>query len=106
MGRLDGKVALITGGGSGIGRATAMLFAGEGAKVVVADISPERGEETVRAIRESGGLATFVKTDVTREEDVRCAVQTAEDAYGQLNILFNNAGVAGPYGVADVSAET
>ncbi len=106
MERLEGKVALITGGGSGIGRATALLFAREGAKVVVADISSELGEETVRAIRAGGGTATFVKTDVTKEEDVRRAVQTAVDSYGQLTILFNNAGVAGPYGVADVSLET
>lgn len=106
MGRLDGKVALITGAGSGIGRATAILFAREGAKVVVADISPEGGEETVRVIREGGGLATCVKTDVTIEEDVRQAVQTAVHSYGQLNVLFNNAGVPGPYGVVDVSAET
>jgi NAD(P)-dependent dehydrogenase (short-subunit alcohol dehydrogenase family) len=106
MGRLDGKVALITGGGSGIGRATAVLFAREGAKVVVADISAEMGEETVRSIREGGGHATFVKTDVTKEEDVRRAVQTAVESYGRLSILFNNAGVAGPYGVADVPAET
>lgn len=106
MGKLDGKVALITGGGSGIGRATAMLFAREGAKVVVADISLELGEASVRAIRESGGVATSVKTDVTKEEDVRRAVRTAMDSYGRLHILFNNAGVAGPYGVADVPAET
>jgi len=59
----------------------------------------------VQAIRENDGLATFVKTDVTKEEDVRRAVQTAVDSYGRLNILFNNAGMAGPYGVADVSAE-
>ncbi len=105
MGKLDGKVALFTGGGSGIGRATAKLFAREGARVVVADISPELGEASVRAIRE-GGVATFVKTDVTKEEDVRRAVRTAMDSYGQSNILFNNAGVAGPYGVADVPTET
>ncbi len=106
MGRLEGKVALITGAGSGIGRATALLFAREGAKVVAADISADMGEETVRMIRASGGAATFVKTDVTQEADVRHAVQTAVETYGRLQILFNNAGVPGPHGVVDVAAET
>jgi len=64
------------------------------------------GGETVRAIRAAGGAATFVKTDVSKEEDVRRAVQTAVDTYGRLNILFNNAGVPGPHGVVDVAAET
>lgn len=106
MGKLEGKVALITGGGSGIGQATAILFAREGAKVVVADISPAAGEDTVRLIREGGGVAMAVKTDVAIEDDVRLAVETTMQSYSALHILFNNAGVAGPYGVADVSAET
>jgi NAD(P)-dependent dehydrogenase (short-subunit alcohol dehydrogenase family) len=106
MGKLESKVALITGGGSGIGRATVILFAREGAKVVVADIDPAAGEDTVRLIRARGGVAMAVKTDVTIEDDVRLAVETAMQSYGALHILFNNAGIAGPYGVADVSAET
>lgn len=100
MGRLDGKVALITGAGAGIGRATALLFARHGARVVVADVRADVGEDTVRAVREAGGQATFVLTDVTKEGDVQRAVETTMDTYGQLNILFNNAGTPGPSGKA------
>ena len=91
--RLKGKVAVITGGGSGIGRATAELFAREGAKVVVADYKAEIGRETVRAIKDAGGEALFVEVDVSDSAQVQRLVQSALDAYGGINILFNNAGV-------------
>jgi NAD(P)-dependent dehydrogenase (short-subunit alcohol dehydrogenase family) len=94
MGKLDGKVAIITGAGSGIGRATALLFAKEGAKVVVADNVVSGGEETVNMIREAGGKACFVKTDVSMEADIKRMIKVALDNYGKLDILFNNAGIA------------
>jgi len=97
MGKLDGKVALITGSGSGIGRATALLFAEEGAKVVVADFVMEGGKETVRMIKEAGGEATFVEADVRRAADVRTMIQKTLDAYGRIDILYNNAGVQGKW---------
>lgn len=91
--RLAGKVAIITGGGSGIGRATAQLFTREGAKVVVADYNAEAGENTVQAIQDSGGEAIFVKVDVSDAEQVQHMVQSALEAYGGIDILFNNAGI-------------
>jgi NAD(P)-dependent dehydrogenase (short-subunit alcohol dehydrogenase family) len=93
MGRLDDKVAIVTGGASGMGRTTAVLFAKEGAKVVVADCVVEGGEETVSNIRNSGGEAIFVKTDVSKEPEVQAMVKRAVDAYGKLDILFNCAGI-------------
>jgi NAD(P)-dependent dehydrogenase (short-subunit alcohol dehydrogenase family) len=93
MGRLDGKVAVITGGASGIGEASVRLFAGEGAEVVVADVQDERGG---RLASELG--AEYVHADVTREEDVEAAVSHAVDVYGRLDCMFNNAGVAGAVG--------
>jgi NAD(P)-dependent dehydrogenase (short-subunit alcohol dehydrogenase family) len=93
MGRLEGKVAIVTGSGSGIGRASAIRFAEEGAKVVVADWSEEWGGETVSTIKAAGGEAVFVKTDVSNEDDVKKMVKTAVDTYGKLNIIFNNAGI-------------
>ena len=94
-GVLAGRVALVTGGGSGIGRATAELFAEQGAAVVVADLDSS-GEQTVATITEAGGVATFVRTDVSVEADVVAAVQAAESAYGPLDAAFNNAGVGEP----------
>ena len=94
-GRLDGKVALVTGGGSGIGQATALIFAREGAKVVVADITVEGGEETVRQIQAAGGDATFVKTDVSKAAEVEALVNQTVETYGQLDCAFNNAGIEG-----------
>ncbi|MBI3938434.1 MAG: SDR family oxidoreductase [Betaproteobacteria bacterium] len=92
MGSFDGKVALLTGAGSGIARASAKMFATEGAKVVIAEIVPELGAATEQAIREAGGEALFVRTDVTDEESVRAAFHTAVKRYGRLDILHNCAG--------------
>lgn len=92
-GRLQGKVAVITGGARGIGGATAQLFAAEGAKVVVGDLLDDEGAETVAAIKKNGGDATFVKTDVTREEDCRALAQAAVDAYGRLDVVVTCAGI-------------
>ena len=90
--RLDGKVALITGTASGIGQATALLFAEEGARIVAVDIA-ETNHETVETIRGNGGEATGVLVDVSHEDGVARAVQTAETVYGRLDIAFNNAGI-------------
>ena len=91
----SGKVALVTGGSRGIGRATAELFAQSGAKVVIGDIDPA-GSETVETIKSEGGEAVFVKTDVRDEADVKNLVATAVKTYGGLNCAFNNAGVLPP----------
>jgi len=91
--RLEGKVAIITGGGSGIVRATAELFAREGARVVVADCNADTGHETVQAIKETGGEALFVEVDVSDSAQVQHMVETTLDAYGGIDILFNGAGV-------------
>ena len=91
--RLKDKTSLITGGSSGIGRASALLFASEGSKVVVADINEENGQTTVNEIRLAGGEATFVKTDVSKAVDCEKMIAVAEQAYGSLHILFNNAGI-------------
>ena len=94
----DGRVALVTGGASGIGKGTARVFAREGAKVIVStDSNVKGGEETVRLIKESGGEALFVKCDVTRESEVEAMVDTCVQTYGRLDYAFNNAGV-GPDG--------
>lgn len=93
--RLQDKVALITGAGSGIGRETALLFAREGtAGIVVVDINDEAGEATVRLIEEQGGRATYVHADVSRAADAEKMVRIAEETYGRLNVLFNNAGIS------------
>jgi len=106
MGRLDGKVALITGAGSGIGRATALVFCREGAKVAVVDYVPAGGEDTVGVITEAGGDAIFVEADVSRAADVERMVKTTVDRYGRLDIIFNHAGIQGPMGLmADLTEE-
>lgn len=91
--RLENKVAIITGAAGAIGRATAIRFAKEGAQIVVADIGEEAGEETANIIKENGGEAIFVQTDVTNPEHVENMVNLAVEQYGKLDILFNNAGV-------------
>ncbi|HUV94576.1 MAG TPA: 3-oxoacyl-[acyl-carrier-protein] reductase [Anaerolineae bacterium] len=91
--RFDGKVVIVTGGALGIGQATAMLFAQEGAKVIIADIDDQGGSETVRLIREAGGEATFVHTDIRSSADAQNMVRVAVDTYGTVDVLVNNAGI-------------
>lgn len=95
MGDFDGKVVLVTGGGTGIGRTTAIAFAREGAKVVIGNRNVERGEETVRTIQKAGGKATFRRTDVTVAADVEALVGHARSSFGRLDAAFNNAGIEG-----------
>ena len=96
MGKLEDKVAIVTGASSGFGEATAYLWAQEGAKVVIADVLVEAGERVAKAIEDGGGAAIFVKTDVTKEGDAENMVKQAVGVYGKLDILFNNAGILGP----------
>ncbi len=95
-GQVDERVALVTGGGSGIGRATALRFAAEGARVVVGDISLEAGEETAELIRDDGGEALFIYMDVTDEKSVQAVVDKTVHEYGRLDCAHNNAGILGP----------
>ena len=92
-GRVEGKVALVTGGASGIGRATALTFAREGAKLVVADMNADGGHQTVHMITENGGEATFVRTDVSKATAVAAMISTTVETYGRLDCAHNNAGI-------------
>ncbi len=92
---LKGKVALVTGGGSGIGKATAIIFAREGAKVMVADLNGEAAEQVKEEIIARGGEAATVQADVSREADARAMVEATVDAFGTLDVAFNNAGIEG-----------
>jgi NAD(P)-dependent dehydrogenase (short-subunit alcohol dehydrogenase family) len=94
-GLLEGKSALITGGGGGIGRATALAFAREGARLGIADVSTEAAGETVAQINAAGGQAISLSGDVTRDADVRAMIAGVVGAYGRLDCAFNNAGIAG-----------
>jgi hypothetical protein len=98
MKRFDGKVVLVTGGGTGIGRAAALAFARDGAKVVVAGRREEQGVAVVKTIQAAGGAASFIRTDVASEKDAVAAVDFAVKTYGQLDVLFNNAGIEGKNG--------
>jgi NAD(P)-dependent dehydrogenase (short-subunit alcohol dehydrogenase family) len=92
--RLQDKVALITGAGSGIGREAALLFAKEGAKVVVADVNDAGGNETVELVKAAGGEAIYVHADVSKAAEAEAMIAAAETTFGKLNILFNNAGIS------------
>src|SRR5713226_7680910 len=91
--RLANKVALITGSAGGMGKAAAELFAREGASIVVTDIATDQGEETARGIRDAGGNAIFVKANVANEDEVKRLVGAAIDAFGHIDVLYNNAGI-------------
>ena len=105
MGRLEGKVALISGGARGQGAMESKLFAQEGAKVVLGDVLDEEGMNVEAEIRKSGGDATYVHLDVTSEADWRAAVETAVRLYGKLDVLVNNAGILISKGIEDTSEE-
>lgn len=95
MSEFNGKVALITGGGSGIGRAAALAFAREGGQIVIGNRNVQRGEETVSMIRDAGGTASFKRTDVLVAADIEALVDHAIATYGRLDVAFNNAGIEG-----------
>ena len=104
--RLEGKVALITGGGSGMGMVAAKLFAAEGAKVVLTDVVDDTGEKVRGEIEEAGGDAVYVHADVSRESDAEAMVAAGVDRYGRLDVLYNNAGVMlGDDGSVDSTSE-
>ena len=105
MGRLDGKVAIVSGGARGQGATEAMMFAREGAKVVLGDVLDEEGWQVEAQINESGGEATYVHLDVTQEDDWRSAVETAVSRYGKLDILVNNAGILIRKGLEETTVE-
>jgi len=91
--RLENKVAIITGGASGIGKESSLLFAKEGAKIVVVDVNDAEGEKTVAEIKTAGGEAVYAHADISKAADCEAMVKTAEDQFGKLNVMFNNAGI-------------
>ena len=97
-GILDGKVAIITGAASGIGRATSLIFAREGAKLLLADMQVEGGNETLKMVRDAGAQATFLKVDVAKVADTEAMVAEAVKSFGRLDCAFNNAGIDGQAG--------
>ncbi|OJH40205.1 SDR family oxidoreductase [Cystobacter ferrugineus] len=97
-GRLEGKAALVTGSGSGIGRATALLFAREGARVIVSDVNASGAEETVAAIQKKGGEARFIRCDVSKSAEVEALIRGAVETFGRLDCAVNNAGISGVMG--------
>jgi len=100
MGRLDGKVAFLTGAGSGIARASAQAMAREGAKIIIAEVNAEAGRQSEQLIREAGGEALFVHTDVLKEDSIRQAIETTVERHGRLDVMFN---CVGGSSAADVS---
>jgi NAD(P)-dependent dehydrogenase (short-subunit alcohol dehydrogenase family) len=103
--RLKGKITLITGSGSGIGRSSALRFAEEGATVIVNDLDAAKGEETVQYIRSAGGSAVFLQADVTNPESVKAMVDRALEQFGRIDVLFNNAGISGVGAIHEVEPE-
>lgn len=99
MGKLDGKVAIVTGAASGFGRTTAILFAREGARLVVADWNAEGGASAADEIKKDGGEAIFIEADVSKAQDARRMIKDTADTYGRIDVLFNNAGILGPRGI-------
>jgi len=108
MGRLAGKVAVITGAGSGIGRESALLFAGEGARVIVAEVNDGAGRAVVEEVRQAGGEALFFHADISVAAEAQAMISMAEKAYGRLDVIFNNAGIFPPRdgSVVDTDEET
>ncbi|MFD0616213.1 SDR family NAD(P)-dependent oxidoreductase, partial [Paenibacillus sp. GCM10027629] len=104
--RLQDKVTLITGAGSGIGRSTALLFASEGAAVIVNDVDEAKGRETVSEIIEKGGVALFIQADVTQPEAVKSMVEAAIAEFGRIDVLFNNAGISGIGALHEIEPDT
>ncbi|MBM7564118.1 SDR family NAD(P)-dependent oxidoreductase [Paenibacillus sacheonensis] len=104
--RLQDKVILITGSGSGIGKATALLFASEGAKLIINDLSEQQGTDTVKEIEAAGGEAIFIRADVTDPADVSAMVDQIIAKYGVIDVLFNNAGISGVGVLHEIEPET
>ena len=103
MGKLDGKVAMITGGASGIGAATVGMFAAEGARVLIADMQEDKGQEIAKELGDQG---VFVRVNVTQETEVKGAIETAVERWGQLDCIYNNAGFGGALGpIESISVE-
>lgn len=105
MNRVQGKVAIVTGGAQGIGRAICSLLAREGAAVAVTDIQQQAGEQTAASLREAGGKAAFWRLDVTKEDEVERVIAQVAQQFGRLDILVNNAGIGGSYASTDELAE-
>jgi NAD(P)-dependent dehydrogenase (short-subunit alcohol dehydrogenase family) len=97
----ENKVAVVTGGSSGIGRATAVAFARTGARVVVADINEQGGQQTIQLVKDAGGGGMFIRTDVSREADVAALMDTTAETYGRIDCAFNNAGLELNVGITD-----
>src|SRR4051812_2409014 len=106
--RLADKVCVITGGGSGMGRVAASMFAAQGAKVVVAEFDAAAGAETVRLAKEAGGDAIAVRADVSKEADAKAMIAAAKDTFGRVDVLYNNAGImpAADHSVIDTDVDT
>ena len=101
--KLENRVAIITGGGSGIGQTSAILFAKEGAKIVVVDINENNGLDTIDKIKSNGGESCFIKTDVSDVKDVKNSIKYAVDQYSKIDVLFNNAGIVKPMPFLEIS---